>query len=161
QVVTRMHTVHTASTSRAALLIPLLWGVACQDVTSLQQSNPGQLSAATAYVPINAQLLVNGATEDFWCAYTRYVAGSGLFTDELSAPIANTATYAYDRRTLVPSATYGTGVCGSSQQPPIYTTLSIARGSADTVLARLREWTDAQMPAGVSRTRLIGQAASY
>ena len=49
----------------------------------------------------------------------------------------------------------------ANQQPPIYTTLSTARGSADTVQARLREWTDAQMPVGVNRTKLIGQAAAY
>src|SRR5262249_41670462 len=71
--------------ARSALAIPaLLWVVACQDLTSLQQSNPGQLSATDAYVPSNAQVLVTGATEDFWCAYQRYVVGSALFTDELS-----------------------------------------------------------------------------
>lgn len=151
----------TSSIARGALAFPLLWSLACHDVTSLQQSNPGQLSAATAYLPINAQLLVNGAAEDFWCAYTRYVVGSGLFTDELSVAIANTANFDYDRRTLTTDQPYGTGTCGNNQLPPIYTTLSIARGSADTVLARLREWTDAQMPASVNRTRLIGQAATY
>ena len=35
-----------------------------------------------------------------------------------------------------------------NQQPPIYTTLSMARGSADTALAKLQGWTDAQMPTG-------------
>ena len=62
----------------AVLAITLLAAAACEDLTSLQQSNPGQLSAATAYVPANAQILVNGATEDFWCAFTRYVGGSAL-----------------------------------------------------------------------------------
>jgi len=149
------------SIARAALAFPILWSVACRDVTSLQQSNPGQLSAASAYVPANAQLLLNGAAEDFWCAYTRYVVGSGLFTDELSVAISNTTNFDYDRRTLTSGQSYGTAGCGSNQQPPIYTTLSTARGSADTILAKLRAWTDAEMPTGVSRTRLIGQAATY
>lgn len=134
---------------------------ACTDITALQQVNPGQVSAATLYIPSNAQLLVNGAISDFECAYTRYVVGSGLLIDELSNAIANTANFDFDARRALTNAAYGTGTCGANQQPPIYTTLSTARGSADTVLARLREWTDASMPAGVSRTKLIGQAATY
>ena len=75
--------------------------------------------------------------------------------------ISSTANFDYDRRTLTSNASYGTGTCGSNQQPPIYTPLSTARGSADTVLAKLQGWTDAQMPTGVNRTKLIGQAAAY
>jgi starch-binding outer membrane protein, SusD/RagB family len=134
---------------------------ACTDITALEQQNPGQVSAATLYVPSNAQLLVNGAISDFECAYTRYVGGSGLLIDELSAAIGSTANFDYDARRLTTNASYGTGACGANQQPPIYATLSTARGSADTVLARLRVWRDADMPAGVNRTRLIGQASTY
>src|SRR6185436_11816496 len=36
-----------------------------------------------------------------------------------------------------------------------------ARASGDTVAAKLRGWTDAEVPAGVSRVKLIGQAAAY
>src|SRR5678815_3037792 len=142
----------------AALAITLLAAAACRDLTSLQQSNPGQLSASTAYVPANAQILVNGATEDFWCAFTRYVGGSALLMDELSVAISSTANFDYDRRTMPTNGPYGTGACGANQQPPIYTTLSTARASADTVTARLAEWTDAEMPTGVNRAKLIGQA---
>ena len=139
----------------------LLSTAACTDITSLTQVNPGQVSAATLFVPSNAQLLVNGAISDFECAYTRYVVGSGLLVDELSNAIANTANFDFDARRLLTNATYGTGTCGANQQPAIYSTLSTARGSADTVLARLREWSDASIPAGVNRTKLIGQAATY
>jgi len=134
---------------------------ACRDVTALKQTNPGQVSASTLYVPENAQLLVNGAIADFECAYTRYVVGSALLTDELSNAIGSTANFDYDARRLPTNASYGTGACASNQQPPIYTTLSTARGSADTVLARLKVWTDAQMPTGVNRTKLIAQASAY
>jgi hypothetical protein len=146
----------------AALAVPMIAGTACRDITSLQQSNPGSLSAASTYLPANAQLLINGAIGDFECAFSRYVTGVGLFTDELSDAIASTANFDYDRRSFTSSGPYGTQQCTSAnQQPAIYTTLSTARGSADTVLAKLREWTDAQMPAGVSRIKLIGQAAAY
>jgi len=142
-------------------LLALLAGVACREVTTLEQSNPGSLGADAVYTPVNAQLLVNGAIGDFECAFSRYATGSGLFTDELSDAISNTTNFNYDRRTIISNEDYGTSACGNNQRPPIYTTLSTARGSTDTALAKLRGWTDAQMPTGVNRTKLIGQAAAY
>ncbi|HEV8449133.1 MAG TPA: RagB/SusD family nutrient uptake outer membrane protein [Gemmatimonadaceae bacterium] len=142
--------------------IVLVAVAACTDLATLTQSNPGALSTATVYTPLNASLIVNGAISDFECAYSRYVVGSGVFTDELADGISNAANFDYDRRTLPTSATYGTGSCTSAnQQPAIYTPLSIARRSADTAIAFLKGWTDAQMPAGVNRTKLIGQSYAY
>lgn len=145
------------------VVLVLLGGgvVACTEITTLTQSNPGQIEAGKVYVPRNAQLLVNGAIADFECAFSRYVVGSGYLADELANGIAQSANYDYDRRTLLTNASYGTGTCTAAQQPPIYTTLSVARGSADTVIARLKEWTDAELPAGVNRSRLIGQSYAY
>jgi len=37
---------------------------ACTELTTLKQENPGQLDASTLYVPVNAQLLVNGVIAD-------------------------------------------------------------------------------------------------
>src|ERR1041385_8648883 len=108
--------VPTSRRAAAALTLAAVAAVACRDLTSLQQSNPGQLSASTAYVPANAQILVNGAAEDFYCAFTRYVAGSALFTDELSVAISNTSNFDYDRRTMPTNGPYGTGTCGANQQ---------------------------------------------
>lgn len=158
------HRAGTGTRSRLSLLVlasGLLAGGACTELTALKQDNPGQLSAATIYTPGNAQLLVNGAIADFECAFARYVVGTGLFTDELANAIAATANYDYDRRTLASNAPYGTATCGNNQQPPIYTTLSTARAAADTIAAKLRGWTDAEMPRGVNRMQLIGQSAAY
>ncbi|MEO8337654.1 MAG: hypothetical protein ABI664_21940, partial [bacterium] len=82
--------------------------VACKDITSLAQENPGALSGSTLYVPGNAPLIVNGAIADFECAYARYVVGSGLFADELSVGISQTANFDYDARRVIPNGTYGT-----------------------------------------------------
>src|SRR3954468_22019385 len=141
----------------------LLLSAACRDITSLQQENPGALSVESLYVPANAQLLVNGAIGDFECAFSRYVVGSGLFTDELTVAISQSANYDYDARRLLTNSTYGTANCASpnpstSQQPGIYTPLSVARATADTALAKLEGWTDAEV---ANRTKLIGQAATY
>ena len=149
-----MHNDFSRLTSVAALFAL----AACGDITSLKQSNPGQLSAGTIYVPANAQLLVNGLIADFDCAFSRYVAGSGLFTDELLNAFTNTGTFDYERRTIPTNSGYGTGGCGNQSSPSIYTPLSTARGVADTALSRLEGWTDEQV---LNRTKLVGQAAAY
>jgi hypothetical protein len=133
---------------------------ACNEITTLKQENPGQLSGSTLFVPSNAQLLVNGVIADFECAFARYVVGSGLLADELTTAIANTDNYDYERRTIQTNRAYGTNTCtsGTNQQPAIYTTLSVARGVADTTLAKLEGWTDAEVP---NRQRLIAQTATY
>ena len=147
--------------ARLASIVALLVGLttACSDITALKQVNPGQLSAGTIYVPANAQLIVNGIIADFDCAFARYVVGSGLLVDELTTAIASTNNYDYERRTLPGNSPYGTGGCGGTgQTPPIYTTLSTARGVADTALAKLEGWTDAEV---LNRQKLISQAAAY
>lgn len=149
----------------AALILSLLTAasaIACRDITSLAQENPGALSGSSLYVPGNAQLIVNGAISDFECAYARYVVGSGLFADELSVAIAATGNFDYDARRLTTNATYGTNNCGatptSTQQPGIYTPLSTARASADTAAANLETWTDAMVP---NRVKLLAQGYAY
>jgi hypothetical protein len=136
--------------------------IACTDITSLAQENPGALSGSTLYVPGNAQLIVNGAIADFECAYARYVVGSGLFADELSVGISQTANFDYDARRLITNATYGTNHCGATpsavQQPGIYTPLSTARATTDTAATYLEGWTDAEVS---SRNKLIAQSYAY
>ncbi|MEO5814331.1 MAG: RagB/SusD family nutrient uptake outer membrane protein [Gemmatimonadaceae bacterium] len=136
--------------------------LACKDITSLAQENPGALSGSTLYVPGNAALIVNGAIGDFECAYARYVVGSGLFTDELSVGISSTANFDYDGRRMLTNGPYGTNNCGATpsavQQPGIYTPLSTARATADTAATYLEGWTDAEVP---NRAKLIGQSYTY
>jgi hypothetical protein len=150
-------------TRLAFLALPALAAVvACSDITSLEQQNPGSILARDVYTPANAQLLVTGAVGDFECAFHRYVVVQGVLGDELVNAFSNTDNFDLDRRSIKPGSPYGTGTCtGTVQLPGIYTTLSVARGSADTILARLKEWTDAQVPTGVNRTQLIGRASAY
>ncbi len=131
---------------------------ACSDIFSLEQENPGQLSTSTLFVPGNAALLTNGAISDFECAFSRYVVASGLLMDELVSAIASSNNFDYERRTLPSNAPYGTGSCTSNQSPGVYATLSIARATADTALARMEGWTDAEVP---NRMRFVGQLAAY
>src|SRR5437879_3326812 len=74
-------------TLRACTLAALAASVACRDVGSLTQANPGALSANGIFVPSNAQLIVNSSQGDFECAYNSYIGVTGLFVDELAAAI--------------------------------------------------------------------------
>jgi starch-binding outer membrane protein, SusD/RagB family len=131
---------------------------ACTELTTLKQENPGQLDASGLYVPGNAQLLANGVIADFECAYSRYVFGSAVFTDELTNAFSSSLNVDYDRRTLPSNAPYGTQGCGSNQTASIYSTLSVARAAGDTLFQKLEGWTDAEV---ANRNKLMAQSAAY
>lgn len=144
---------------RALLVCPLLAGVAaCSDITNLEQSDPGEILVRDAYVPDNAKLLVNGAIGDFECAFHRYVVAGGLMSDELANAWLHADNYPYDSRNNPTNGNYGTSGCGGAQFMGVYTPLSVARASSDTILARLEEWTDDEVE---DRQSLIGTAAVY
>ena len=144
-------------TASAAIAVAMLVMVACNDITHLEQSNPGQLGPGV-FSPENADLIVNSSRGDFECAYNQYIVGSGIFVDELANAISRTENFDHDRRTLTPDEPYGTSDCTAQQFPGIYTPLSVARASNDTAIAHLQGWTDAQVP---DRHALIGVASTY
>jgi starch-binding outer membrane protein, SusD/RagB family len=143
-----------------AVAVATLATAGCDDIFSLKQSNPGQVDAATLYIPANAQLLVNSAVGDFECAFTRYVTGTGILADEIENAIAQQVNFDYDRRTIPPTGPYAGG-CGGAQQPGIYTSVSIARATADTVYARFTEWTDAEVANRVSHMATLSAYGGY
>ncbi len=107
--------------------------------------------------PANAEVMVLGVQNDFECAYSNYVAGSGLFADELYASSDFHGYNQIDGRTL--SAGYGnTTDCvdegGFSLYRPIYT----ARFTADDAARRLKGFTDAEVP---QRLSLLATALAY
>src|SRR6185437_8177016 len=130
---------------------------ACNDITTLEQSNPGQLGPEV-FAPQNADLIVNSSRGDFECAFNEYIAASGTFMDELADAISQTANFDLDRRTVTPASPYGTSTCDAQQQAGVYTPLSIARASNDVAVQHLEGWTDAQVP---TRSHLIAVASAY
>ncbi len=144
--------------STACAVLAVLLVAACTDITSLQQSNPGQLSSATVFVPSNADLIVNSSKGDFDCAFNSYIVASGVFVDELANAISSTASTDLDRRTITSGSPYGTSGCAAQQLAGSYTPLAVARASNDTAVAHLQGWTDAQVP---NRSKLIGVASAY
>ncbi|NLG61208.1 MAG: RagB/SusD family nutrient uptake outer membrane protein [Candidatus Cloacimonetes bacterium] len=155
-----MNTLRLARRYRGLLALPLLAAMtaACSEITDLEQNNPGQILVRDAYVPENAALLVNGAIGDFECAFQRYAVAGGLMSDELANAWLHSTNFMFDSRNHPTNGAYGTQGCNSAQFMGVYTPLSVARTSADTILARLEEWTDDQVQ---DRQSLIAQAASY
>ena len=130
---------------------------ACNDLTTLEQSNPGQLGP-NVFAPQNADLIVNSSQGDFGCAFNEYIVASGMFMDEMEDAISNTGNEDLDRRSITPASAYGTNTCTSQQQPGVYTPLSVARASNDVAVQHLEGWTDAQVP---DRSHLIAVASAY
>lgn len=145
------------SRGTAALAAVLIASTGCGDILSLDQSSTNQIDAAGLYVPSNAQLLVNGVVADFECSYSRVVTGMGIFSDEIMNAWANQGNYDYERRTVTPSSPYSGG-CGAANLPGFYTSLSTARGMADTTYVALSGWTDEQVE---DRSKLLAQTAAY
>lgn len=140
-----------------AVAAAMVGATACNDITTLEQSNPGQLGP-DVFTPENAALIVNSSRGDFECAYNEYIVASGLFMDELRNAISQVANFDLDRRSITPASPYGTSDCNSQQQAGVYTPLSIARASNDVAVQHLQGWTDAQVP---NRDHLIAVASTY
>lgn len=145
--------------SRTAIVAVVMVSVAaaCNDLTTLEQSNPGQLGP-NVFAPQNADLIVNSSRGDFECAFNEYIAASGMFMDELANAISNTVNQDLDRRSITPDSPVGTSSCTAQQQSGVYTPLSIARASNDVAVMHLEGWTDAQVP---DRSHLIAVASAY
>jgi hypothetical protein len=139
-------------------VIALVSAVACRDIGSLTQANPGALSAGGLFAPSNAALIVNSSQGDFECAYNNYIVVTGLFVDELADAINFGDDVDIDRRTITPANGYGPNTCEDQQVPGLYVPLSAARASNDRALEALEGWTDAQV---ANRSKLIATAAVY
>ncbi len=141
----------------AGVLLAL--GAACGDTTDrlLTVTTPSRLADDQFLVPQNAQLIVNSAVADFECAFGAYVVASGLASGELADVSQTASRWSYDRRDVNPiDAQYSTSSCAGLG---VYTPISTARFTADQALAKLDEWTDAQV--GANRQRFAATAALY
>ena len=135
----------------------------CTRSHDAQQSNPGQLSAATAYVPANAQLLVNGAIGGLRVRLHAVRRGQRVFSPTSCPSPSRSTTNLRLRPPHAPDESRRTERRPAAATSSRRSTRRCRRRAARPTrsLAKLRGWTDAEMPTGVNRTRLIGQAAAY
>lgn len=153
---TRMHARPAGWLAAALLGGALLSGCGALD-DLLGVDKPSVIDAATLDDPVKAPLLVNGVVADFECAAGAYVVMGGLVGEEFVDATQTADRWPYDRRDVQPGDTrYATSTC---QNIGVYTPLATTRYTADRVLEKLDEWTDAQV--GAPRTRLIATTAAY
>jgi hypothetical protein len=141
-----------------ALAILALGGCSTHDLLDVKAPNSVPVSLFND--PKNAALMVNSAIADFECAAGAAILIEGIISDELADAQLGAAQWPYDRRdaNTQTNGIYGTSPCNSSQGPGIYTPLSTARWEADTALAKLNGWSDAQVS---NRALLITQMNLY
>ncbi len=117
---------------------------------------PSRIPAEALDDPATAPLLLNGAIGEFECALGSYVVMGGMVGDELVDATQTADRWPYDRRDVQPTdRRYGEFGCTALG---VYTPLSTARWTTESVLAKLQGWTDAQV---AGRAGLIATAAAY
>lgn len=133
--------------------------VACNTINdALDVTAPDKIDAKSLQDPNSATLLVNSTVGDFECGYGAFVAVGGLLSDELLDASITASRWPYDRRDVNPSdAGYSTNACDNTT-PGVYTPISTARFTADTVAAMLKVWTDQQVQ---NRSTLLAKALIF
>jgi hypothetical protein len=116
----------------------------------LTVQTPSRLAEESYLVPANAALISASAVADYECALGGYIVASGLAAGELVDATQTAARWNYDRRNVeAVDALYSTSGC---EGIGVYTPINTARYTNDQAVAKLEEWTDAQVP---NRQRLI------
>jgi starch-binding outer membrane protein, SusD/RagB family len=141
----------------AVLLLALAVGACDALDKALNVEAPDRVDAGDMSHPQNAGLLVSGALGDFECALGGYIVSAGLLGNELMDASITAARHPLDSRNIDDSSPYATNSCDGSPTG-VYRPLSTAIWTTNNALARLNEWTDAQVS---NRSNLIAQAAAY
>src|ERR1043166_6190451 len=86
------------SARRAAAIIATLGVVACRHPLEVQY--PGQIPTSTINDPALAAVLVRSAIGDFECAYSNYMSGSSVHSDEYETSNSNVPLANWGERTI-------------------------------------------------------------
>ncbi|MEO6443816.1 MAG: RagB/SusD family nutrient uptake outer membrane protein [Gemmatimonadaceae bacterium] len=128
---------------------------ACSNV--LEVEFPGQIPTAQIDDATLAPVLVRSAIGDFECAYSNYMSGSSVHSDEYETANSNVPLANWGERSISPDETdYSIGTCEGNFGMNL--TLHTARLQAEDAIKRLNGWTDAQV---AGRTLLLAQAKTY
>ena len=146
--------VHRVAQGVTAMVAALALG-ACGDI--LEVEFPGQIPTEQIADPTLAPVLVRSAIGDFECAYSNYMSGSAVHSDEYETANSNVPLANWGERTISADETdYSIGTCEGNFGMNL--TLHTARLQAEDAVKKLTEWTDAQVPA---RSSLLAQAKAY
>ena len=123
---------------------------------------PGQIPSDQIQDPTLAAVLVRSAVGDFECAYSNYMSGSSVHSDEYETSNSNVPLANWGERSITADENdYSIGTCEGNFG--MYLTLHTARFQTEDVLTKLNTWTDAQVSATNPNLRkdLLAQAKIY
>ena len=142
------------------------WGVAvvagicvagCNPDKVLDVEFPGRIPTEQIDDPALAPVLVRSVIGDFECAYSNYMSGSSVHSDEYETSNSNVPLAYWGERTITADQDdYSIGTCEGNFGMNL--TLHTARFQAEEVTRKLEAWTDQQVP---NRALLLAQVKIY
>jgi hypothetical protein len=141
----------------AAAVVAGVCVVACNPDKILDVQFPGQIPTEQINDPTLAPVLVRSVIGDFECAYSNYMSGSSVHSDEYETANSNVPLANWGERTITADQDdYSIGTCEGNFGMNL--TLHTARLQAEDVARKLEGWTDQQVP---NRALLLAQVKIY
>lgn len=123
----------------------------------LEVQFPGQIPTEQISGPTLAPVLARSVIGDFECAYSNYMSGSSVHSDEYETSNSNVPLANWGERTITADENdYAIGTCEGNFGMNL--TLHTARFQAEDVFTKLSNWTDAEV---ANRASLRAQVRTY
>jgi hypothetical protein len=149
--------------SRAGVTLAGLFTLgACSDI--LEVAYPGRIPTEQLSNAALASTLVVGAVGDFECAYSNYVGGSAVHSDEYESSNGNVPLTLWAERNIgAAEDDYAIGGCETTSSFGLNLTLHTARFQAEEVFQQLDGWTDQEVSATNPqlRTSMMATVRAY
>ena len=145
------------STRRVVAIVAGICLAGCDTEKILEVEFPGQIPTEQINDPSLAAVLVRSVIGDFECAYSNYMSGSSVHSDEYETANSNVPLANWGERTIAPDENdYAIGTCEGNFGMNL--TLHTARFQSEDASTKLAAWTDQQVP---NRALLQAQAKLY
>lgn len=139
----------------AALLAGAVATTGCDNL--LEVEFPGQIPTEQISGPSLAPVLTRSVIGDFECAYSNYMSGSSVHSDEYETSNSNVPLANWGERSITADENdYVIGTCEGNFGMNL--TLHTARFQAEDVFTKLSGWTDAEV---ANRASLMAQVRTY
>ncbi|HEV8363861.1 MAG TPA: hypothetical protein VGQ52_10115, partial [Gemmatimonadaceae bacterium] len=145
------------SARRVVAVLTAFSFAACNTDKLLEVEFPGQIPTEQIVDPALAAVLVRSVIGDFECAYSNYMSGSSVHSDEYETSNSNVPLANWGERTITADENdYSIGTCEGNFGSNL--TLHTARFQSEETSKKLAAWTDQQV---TGRASLQAQAKIY
>jgi starch-binding outer membrane protein, SusD/RagB family len=141
----------------AAAVVAAVCFAGCNTDKILDVEFPGRIPTEQINDPSLAPVLVRSVIGDFECAYSNYMSGSSVHSDEYETSNSNVPLAYWGERTITADENdYAIGTCEGNFGMNL--TLHTARFQSEEVVKKLEGWTDQQV---AGRASLLAQTKIY